>query len=100
METFKRIWSAVIVKNKFLLALTLFVVWVAIFDRYNLVDRITAIQEIKSLESDKEYYTIKIEEDSVALENLTQDPQYLERFAREKYLMKKDNEDVFVIVKE
>ena len=52
------------------------------------------------LEDEKEYYLEKIQLTKVDLEELTSDMNSLERFAREKYLMKKDNEEIFVFVNE
>ena len=56
--------------------------------------------ELWDLDDEKEYYLIEIEETKSDLEELTTDMNSLERFAREKYLMKRDNEEVFVLVEE
>jgi cell division protein DivIC len=57
------------------------------------------LTEQRQLRSDCRYYTLRIVEDSTRLSELRKDASSLEKFAREQYLMKKDNEDVFVIVK-
>jgi cell division protein FtsB len=49
---------------------------------------------------EKEYYQQKIEEDRRRIDELKTNTENLEKFAREQYLMKKDNEDIFVIVDE
>ena len=54
--------------------------------------------DLWELEDEKVYYQIEIEKTKSDLEELTSDMNSLERFAREKYLMKRDNEEVFVIV--
>lgn len=53
---------------------------------------------MRQLEKDKAYYEKKIIEDSQRLKELKTNKENLEKFAREQYLMKRDNEDVFVIV--
>ena len=54
--------------------------------------------KISTLEKEKDYYQKKIEEDNRKIKELLRSPDNLEKFAREQYLMKKDNEDIFVIV--
>lgn len=87
-------------KNKYLIASVLFLVWVAFFDQNNWVERYQNLKELKQLENDREYYLQKIEEDRERLKELKTNNENLEKFAREQYLMKKDNEDVFIIVEE
>lgn len=55
-------------------------------------------KELKTIESEKAYFKIHIEETKVDLDNLLNDNKKLEKFAREKYLMKNSNEDIFVIM--
>ena len=55
-------------------------------------------RELSQIRSEKEYYQQRIEETRIDLENLLNDNQKLEKFAREKYLMKNPDEDIFVIV--
>ena len=52
------------------------------------------------MRSEREYYQEQIEQDSTALHILESDKEELERFAREKYLMKRDNEDVYLVVED
>jgi cell division protein DivIC len=81
-----------------MLTLLFFVVWIIFFDQNNLIDRIQSIQKIHSLEKEKVYYQKKIEEDKRKLNELRTDRENLEKFAREQYYMKKDDEDIFVLV--
>jgi len=90
----------VITRNKYLVTILLFALWVSFFDRNNLVDRYRLVREVHQLEQDKDYYIERIREDSSRLNELRTSPENLEKFAREQYLMKKDNEDIFVIVEE
>ncbi len=72
--------------------------WISFFDQNNMVDRIQNMGQLHQLEKDKIYYINKIKEDSSKLYELKTDSKNLEKFAREQYLMKKDNEDIFIIV--
>jgi len=87
-----------ILKKKYLLASVLFIVWVSLFDGNNLIDRASALRTLHQLEKDKKYYTEKIISDTKKLEELKTNNDNLEKFAREQYLMKKENEDIFVII--
>lgn len=78
----------------------LFFTWIFFFDQSNLVDRVANIKQLHQLEQDKVYYTGKIKEDTERLQELKSNTNNLEKFAREKYLMKKPNEDIFIIVKD
>ena len=84
-------------KNKYVLTIAVFVVWMLFFDQNNIVDRIKMTNEIKQLEEDQEFYHEQIQQDSARLSELTTNKENLEKYAREKYLMKKDNEDIFMI---
>ena len=70
------------------------------FDQNNLVDRMRMSAEIRQMEADREYYIDQIEKDSTRLHELTTDKDNLEKYAREQFLMKKKNEDVFVVIEE
>lgn len=86
--------------KKYLIATLLLFFWVLFFDQNNLLERSRLIREVKQLEKDHEYYIQKIDADSARLMELKTNNKNLEKFAREQYLMKKDNEDIFVIVEE
>jgi cell division protein FtsB len=100
--TAKRFWNITfpILRNKFVLTVFIFGVWIFLFDQNNLLDRFTDMKKLRQLEKEKEYYLNKIKEDQQRIFELTSDSDDLEKFAREKYLMKKDNEDVFIVVQE
>ena len=95
-------WNNIIkyVKNKYLLTLVVFTVWILLFDSNNLIDRFSQIKSLNQLEKDKEYYQERIEEDSKKLNELETDKENLEKFAREQYLMKKEDEEIFVVIDE
>ena len=87
-------------KNKYVIVLTAFAVFFMFFNQYNMVDRLRMKSEIRQLETDRDYYLEQIARDSVRLHELTTDKDNLEKYAREQFLMKKDNEDVFVVIAE
>jgi len=85
-------------KNKYFLVTIAFLVWMIFFDTNDLFSQYQYHQEVSKLKLERDFYqkeTAKVRND---LDELTSNPQMLEKFAREKYLMKRDNEDVFVIV--
>ena len=85
-------------KNRYVLAFLFFVVWVAFFDNYDMFTQISARAELSDMRDEKAHYAAEIEKTEKALEELTTNEALLERFAREKYLMKRDNEDIYVVV--
>jgi cell division protein FtsB len=89
-----------ILKNKFVLVTLALLIWVAFFDSNNWIKQAHLQSEIDDLEEQKEYYLKEIEKDSIALFDLTNNTETQEKFAREKYLMKKENEDIIVIIKD
>ena len=86
--------------NKYTFVGLLFVIWIALFDKYSFIDRLQLCSKINQLENEQKYYREKIEEDKRKKEELLGNRDKLEKFAREQYLMKKENEDIFIIVKE
>ncbi|HTN07122.1 FtsB family cell division protein [Agriterribacter sp.] len=84
-------------KNKYSLTLLVFVVWLVFFDHNDLFVQMERTGELRQLEKGKAYYTEQIEAMRKELAELDNDPASLEKAAREKYLMKRDSEDVFII---
>jgi len=95
---FLKIWPYL--KNKYVLTISIFVIWMLFFDQNNMMDRIRMGSEIRQLEDDREYYQGEILKDSASLSELTTNKENLEKYARTQYLMKKENEDVFVVIEE
>jgi cell division protein FtsB len=89
-----------LLKNKFFLVTVVFIVWMLFFDKNDLYTQYEQRQQLSKLEQERDFYTKETAKVSKDLDELTSNPAKLEKFAREKYLMKKANEDVFVIVKE
>ena len=83
-------------RRLWLITFAVFILLITVFDRNNLIDAWKLKQENKELETQKEYYQQKITEDSLILENL-KDDRFLEEYAREHYLMKRDGETLYLI---
>jgi cell division protein DivIC len=85
-------------KNKYLLTGAGFLVWILFFDNRDLItSHFREKGELRKLEQSKKYYEQQITATKIELEQLRSNPAVLERYAREKYLMKRDNEDLFRI---
>ncbi len=87
------------IKNKFFIAGSFFIVWITFFDNNSLIDRWHFKKQLNELEEKRNYYQAEIEKNKQDLEALMGNKEKLEKFAREKYLMKKENEEIFVFVK-
>jgi cell division protein FtsB len=72
-------------------------VWILFFDRNDLLTQIDRRNELNSLKGSKTYYSQEIEKERKISEELQSDPTTIEKYAREKYMMKRENEDLFII---
>ncbi|HEY0271692.1 MAG TPA: septum formation initiator family protein [Chitinophaga sp.] len=84
-------------RNKYLLTAVAFLLWVAFFDEQNLLNSFHLSQEVSKRESQKAFYIKEIEQTKQDAQELFGSPAALEKFAREKYHFKKDNEDLFIV---
>ncbi len=87
-------------KNKYIITSLIFAIWMIAIDKNNIIAQYKLRNELKDLRDKKAYYLNEIEKDRKATYELNTNMKTLEKFAREKYLLKKDNEDIFLIVKE
>jgi hypothetical protein len=87
-----------LIKNKYFLTIIALIVWLFFFDKNDFFTQNETVQKLNKLKKDQAYYISEIEKNKVDLQELKTNKESLEIFAREKYLMKKDNEDVFVFV--
>ena len=83
-------------KNKYVLFTLIMASWILFFDRYNLLRRFNDLKVLHEAQAEKTDYDKKIEV-SKAKDGLFSDKKKLEKFAREKYYMKKDSEDLFIV---
>ncbi|MBQ3608843.1 MAG: septum formation initiator family protein [Bacteroidaceae bacterium] len=82
--------------HKYLITVAAFLVIIVFLDENSLIQRNKHRQEINALTAEIEKYRKQYEEDTETLKELMNNPQVLEKIAREKYKMKKPNEDIFV----
>jgi cell division protein DivIC len=83
--------------NKYLITGIFFAVWMLFFDRNNISLQIRRISELNKLEQTEKNMSLRISGTEKELELLKTNPETLEKYAREKYLMKKDNEDLYIV---
>lgn len=87
-----------LVKNKFFLVSIAFLVWMLFFDKNDVNSQLEYRSQVNKLEAERDFYIKEISKAENDLQELTTNPEKLEKFARERYFMKKDNEDVYVVV--
>ena len=82
--------------NRYVLVSVFFIVWMIFLDNYSLLDHRVLNKEIEELEDNKKYYQdeIKLDEEKI---KLLKNPDQIEKYAREKYYMKRDSEDIYII---
>ncbi|ARS37432.1 FtsB family cell division protein [Pontibacter actiniarum] len=87
-----------IFRNFYFITSFLFVAWMLFFDSNDFVTQFQMRRQLSELEDTKEHYLEKMAEVEKDRKELMGNPELLEKFAREKYLMKRPHEDVFIIV--
>ena len=87
-----------IFRNKYVLTIVIFIVWVTLLDSNNLIARYKDMRELHKLKIDREYYIKRIGDDKQKLHELKTNNHNLEKFAREQYRMKKPDEDLYIIL--
>ena len=97
--TFKQFRQNKIIKfisNKYFIILFSFVIWMLFFDENSYLNHRELDQEIDKLEDANEYYKKQIKSDSKVIDNLNNQDS-IEKYAREQYKMKRENEDIYII---
>lgn len=84
------------ISNKYVWVLLFFCTWMLFLDNYSYFDHRVLNKEIDELEANKKYYQEEIHKDQENIK-LLKDPDQIEKFAREKYYMKRDSEDIYLI---
>lgn len=87
-------------RNRYSIAVLAVVGWVLLFDQNDAWTTIKNRRELGRMEEQKEWYSAEIQRTKEQLNEISSDKELLEKFARERYLMKRDNEDIFVLVPE
>jgi len=97
--TFKEFRKKPIVQflsNRYVIIIVIFLVWMLFFDENSFLNHHELNKEIDKLEKSTDYYEKNIKKDKKDIEILN-NPDSLERFAREEYRMKKKEEDIYII---
>ena len=84
--------------NKYFLTTVVFLVWLVFFDSNNILTNMRTRDKLNGLRKDKKFYIDEVKKDSILVQKLLYDTLELEKYARERYLMKKDNEDVYLVI--
>jgi len=87
-----------IIINKYTITLLLFVIWMVFFDSSSVLNRMKYREKLNSLKQEKHFFLEEIKKDSILSQKLLLDTSEIEKFARENYLMKKEKEDVFLVI--
>jgi cell division protein DivIC len=87
-------------KNFYFIVGSLFFIWILFIDNNDLVTQFQLQSKLHNLEDEREYYLDKIEDVNKERQELMSNDELLEKFAREKYLMKKESEDLYILVEE
>jgi cell division protein DivIC len=83
--------------NKYLITVTVFAVFIVFVDENNVIRRVQYEMQIRELREEIRHYRIQSEQSAQKLEKIHSSDSELERVAREEYLMKKPNEEVFIV---
>jgi cell division protein DivIC len=83
-------------KNRYVLVGILFIIWMFFFDNYSFFEHQFLNKQIEELQNNSNYYKTETAKDSIEAKNL-RNGHMTEKYAREKYFMKKDSEDIYII---
>lgn len=95
-KLFKNLNYLTVVKSPFFYLTIAFLVWIAFFDSYAWIQHFEINKEIDKLEVNKAYFENEIRKDKQAIKGL-KNGDATEKYAREKYYMKRENEDIYII---
>lgn len=85
-------------KNKYVITLLVFFTWMLFFDRNDIITRVKLKRQLAKLQKEREFYKEEIKKVEETNMQLFSSDETLEKFAREKYMMKRDNEEIFLII--
>src|SRR5437870_1881474 len=86
------------IRNKYFITGFSFIIWLFFFDRNDFFTQHAARKKLHELQQERDYYINEIARNKAEVSDLLNNLQNLERYAREKYRTKRDNEDVFVLI--
>lgn len=86
-----------LIQNKYFIAGIAFFIWMCFFDRYDFSTQFAYQREKNKLQTEKQFYETEISRIEKTIKDVQYNPAEIQRVARERYKMKKDNEDIYVI---
>ncbi len=89
-----------IINNKYVIVSLAFIIWLSFFDTNSLINQHRLNKALEKVEKERAFYISEIQKDKEIANDLMSNEDELERYAREKFLMKRDNEDVYIIIEE
>ena len=95
-KIFKEVTWLRMISNRYILVTAFFIIWLLFLDNYSYLDHRVLNKEIDELEDNKEYYKDEIAKDKEQIKKF-KSPNEIEKYAREKYYMKRENEDIYII---
>lgn len=98
----KKVWQKIApyLLNKYSISFLAIIIWILFFDKDDLFSQYSLRQKLHQLRFEEKYYKEEIIKCKEDIDELKNNPKKLEKFAREKYLMKKDNEEIYIIVRD
>lgn len=99
-KTSKAVFAGLLpyLKNKYVITLLVFFTWMLFFDRNDIITRVKLKRQLAKLQKEREFYKEEIKKVEETNMQLFSSDETLEKFAREKYMMKRDDEEIFLIV--
>lgn len=85
------------IRNKYFLSAAGFLIWILFFDPRDVFTQFQHRRELKELQASRAWYKKEIAKETADAEQLKSNPAIIEKYSREKYLMKRDNEDLFIV---
>ncbi|MCX6247917.1 MAG: hypothetical protein NTW10_09300 [Bacteroidetes bacterium] len=96
LSVFKKAFRILV--NKYTITILAFAVWMVFFDSSSILNRMRYHEKLNGLKQEKHFFLEEIKKDSLLSQKLISDSSEIEKFARENYLMKKEKEDVFLVI--
>lgn len=87
-------------RNRYIAVLVLFILYISFFDAHDLISQMEIKMELREISEEIDYLNEHTESAKSQIEELTSDKEELEKFAREQYRMKRENEELFVLLHE
>ncbi|MDT8308986.1 MAG: hypothetical protein RQ866_05610, partial [Bacteroidales bacterium] len=89
-----------VLTNKYVISILVFVIWMGIFDPNNMIMQIKKRNELNMMLEKRKYYKEEIANNKQLIFNLENNINTVERYAREEFLMKREHEDIFLIIED